>query len=170
LRAIESVLGPVLGYSEEILSKRLFVRDTEGSTPYTTYLAYSTGMAGQCGSRPFGPLTVTALLPMDWPSGGHEVRLWTRGANGMIRLILLLGIGETAEVATRTARFVSSKSEAAAFFVQAFRLLVPVISIPINQELLRREVVWPAPPPPSLFPLIFPLPLSQRGKKSTGTA
>jgi hypothetical protein len=48
LRAIESVLGPVLGYSEEIMSKRLFVRDTEGSTPYTTYLAYSTGMACRC--------------------------------------------------------------------------------------------------------------------------
>jgi hypothetical protein len=39
------------------------------------------------------------------------------------------------------ARFVNSNSESATFFVQAFRLLVPVISIPVNQELLRKEVV-----------------------------
>jgi hypothetical protein len=43
LRMIESVLGPVLGYAEEILTKRLFVRDTERETTYTTYLAYATG-------------------------------------------------------------------------------------------------------------------------------
>lgn len=38
-------------------------------------------------------------------------------------------------------RSVTSRSDCAPYFVQAFRMLVRVIGIPINQELLRKELV-----------------------------
>lgn len=43
MQIVEAILGPVLGYSDEILNKRLFTQDTESNLTYTTYLAYSIG-------------------------------------------------------------------------------------------------------------------------------
>lgn len=54
---------------------------------------------------------------------------------------LLLARRPYAEIVTRMGRSVTSRSECAPYFVQAFRMLVRVIGIPINQELLRKELV-----------------------------
>ena len=40
---IEAILSPILGRSEEILTNRLYMRDTEDNMMYTSYLAYSIG-------------------------------------------------------------------------------------------------------------------------------
>lgn len=41
---LETILGPILGRSEEILTNQLYMRDTEDNTMYSTFLAYSIGM------------------------------------------------------------------------------------------------------------------------------